>query len=97
MEKKKNYIIGFLSGVCMTLLMILTTSLTPVKSNTNSLNEMRNVEVSLSNSDLNLISKMIGESSCDQDEIIERILYCIDGSRIKETGSGLRISTYCNR
>ena len=92
METKKNYLIGFLSGVCMTLLMFLTTSLTPVKSNTNSLNNTSNVEVSLSTRDLNLISKMIGESSCDQDEIIQRILFCIDGGSV----GNQKISTYCN-
>jgi hypothetical protein len=32
-------------------------------------------------------------SYCDQDEIIERILYCIDGSTITDG----TLSTYCNR
>ena len=88
MEKRKNYIIGFLSGVCMTLLMILTTSLGPVKSEKSSLNNTGNIEVSLSSSDLNLISKMFKESSCDQDEIIQRVLYCVNESYIMNVESG---------
>ncbi len=32
-------------------------------------------------------------SSCDEDRIISRILYCLDGARV----SGGRLSTYCNR
>ena len=93
MEKRKDYIIGFLSGVCLTLLMILTTSLSPVKSETSSLNNTGNIEVSLSSSDLDLISKMIKESSCDQDYIIERVLFCLDGASVGDES----ISTYCNR
>ena len=39
---------------------------------------------------------IIKPAKADDDYIISRILFCIDGSKMKEKTYGYKLSTYCN-
>lgn len=91
MEKRKNFVIGVLSGVCLTLMFFVVTGFDRPDSRNMSLpiDKEGNIIVKLSDEDLKKISSNI----VDEDHIIERILFCIDGSTIRDG----KISTYCNK
>ena len=92
MDYKKNYLIGFLSGICVTLLLFISISSTTPNTGIKPLKNDGTIQFSLSNDDLNLISSMISDNDCDEDRIIKRVLYCLDGSTVGD----LSFSTYCN-
>lgn len=90
MEKRKNFVIGLLSGVCLTLMLFITMGFnkTNPKNMTLPLDKEGNVVVKLSDEDL----KKISSNLADDNYIITRILYCLDGSSISDG----TFTTFCD-
>jgi hypothetical protein len=101
MKTKKTNILLSIIAINLTLLTLIQLDLVPQKAFANSsinptnsnyglvpLNENGKIEIELSSEQL----ESIKSSMNDDDYIIERILYCIDGSTIVDG----EISTYCN-
>ena len=96
MNIEKNFTTGVLSGICgILLLLVMTGSTTSEPINNNyrlvPINDDGSVNIKLNSSQLEELSSSL---ILDEDRIIERILYCLDGSTVGECGS---LSTYCNR
>lgn len=99
-NKSKNILL-IIIAINLTLITLIQLDLFPQKAyandinttNTNyglvPLNENGSIEIELSPEQLEVLKSSIN----DDDYIIERILYCIDGSSISDG----TFSTYCNR
>ena len=91
MEKRKNFLIGLLSGVCLTLMLCIIMGFNKInpENMTVPLDKEGNLVVRLSDEDL----KKISSNLVDDNYIITRLLYCLDGSTI----SNGKFTTYCDR
>jgi hypothetical protein len=91
MEKRKNFVIGLLSGVCLTLMLFIVMGFDNTNRENKSLplDKTGNIIVKLSDEDLNKISSNL----VDDDYIIKRILFCLDGATISDG----TFTTYCNK
>ena len=100
MKIEKNFTTGVLSGICGILVLLVMMGSTTPKINNNyrlvPINDDGSVNIKLNSSQLEELSSSLTSSSLtlDEDRIINRILYCLDGSTVGECGS---LSTYCNR
>ena len=88
--ERKNFAIGLLTGVCLTLSLFIIMAFDNKNSGKSfPLDKDGNIIVKLSDEDLKRISSNI----VDEDRIIKRILFCIDGSSIRDG----KLITYCNK
>ena len=94
MKIKKNFTTGVLAGICgILVLFVIMGSTTPEISNNYQLvpiNKDGSVNIKLNLTQLNELSSSL---TIDEDHIIDRILFCIDGSTVGDCG---KLSTYCN-